>query len=1203
MLLKSINRLTSNLLRKFSLRTILIVPFVIQIVVTVGLVGYLSFRSGQQAVEEIVSRLLNEVTAHIQVHITHHLEQPHLIKHKVRLEPINVEEVSARENFQNFLNSLNLNLLGQIFIIEHSGEIVARSSVDFDANKVVQLDADENENDIPLIRTAVQYLIEQFGNLGRIESAKQLTFYFNGNRQFLQVTPLKNERDWLIVVIMPETNFMQRLNANIITIICLSILAGLIAIVVGLSTVKWIVQPLDVLSQAAQQFSTGKWEQMLPVGRAEELGTLTKSFNSMAMQLRESCAALKELEQIINHSPVVTFLWRADEKWTVEFVSDNVQQFGYSCFDFYNGRVPFVSIIHPDDLSRVVQEVTQYSQAGMTDFIQEYRIITKTGEVCWVDDRTWIRRNQESTITHYQGIVVDITKRKQAEESVRESKERYQLLAEHATDMISRHTPDGVFLYASPASRTLLGYEPDELIGHSAYEFFHPLYLKELTVKARSTFLASQIGYPIGYRIRKKSGEYIWFETTSQVVYHPLSGDMQEIVAISRDVTERKKTEAQLEITNIELKKFKKTLDMALDCVFMFEAKKFKLFYVNQGAINQVGYIQEELLQMTLLDINPSLTETNARQFLAPLLDGSQPSLMLETMHQHKNTTLIPVEAFFQHIHIPPPPPFPKESAPFPSVQTDTALKNGNVDTNRLEKGGKGEFFFVAIVRDITERKRTEAKLQLAKNTAEEAKKAAEIANQAKSAFLANMSHELRTPLNGILGYTQILNRDRNLTEKQKEGIQIIHRSGEHLLTLINDILDLSKIEADKLEMTPIDFRLPDFLQNIVDLMKMRAAQKNIELVYEILYLLPTTVRTDEKRLRQILLNLLSNAVKFTDTGSVTLKVIYYNGKIRFEVEDTGYGIPTDQIEAVFLPFQQVGYQSQQQEGTGLGLAISRRLVKMMGGELHVESLLDVGSIFWFEIPLREVQGFVDLEHSQPVAIVGYRKTGERETIQGDNEKEKGENDNSQFTILVVDDKWQNRNFLVNLLKDIGFNVLEASDGKQALDLATNQLPDIIITDLVMPVMDGFEFTREIRQSVHLKDIAVIAASANVFEHQQRKSLEAGCNEFVAKPINTENLLELLPKYLPLEWLYDSIDTPLTSFPQWETPSIGPSSEQAAALFKLIMSGNIKKIIENVTQLEQQNAKLSPFAKIVVKLANSFEIPKLKELVKPYIIG
>ena len=634
-----------------------------------------------------------------------------------------------------------------------------------------------------------------------------------------------------------------------------------------------------------------------------------------------------------------------------------------------------------------------------------------------------------------------------------------------------------------------------------------------------------------------------------------------------------KNTEEKLRAANIELKKFKKTLDMALDCVFMFDAKTFKLFYVNQGATNQVGYSQKELLQMTLLDINPYLTEEQAHQALEPLLRGLQPSLTLETIHLHKNTTLIQVEAFFQYISIPP---------------DDSVQLSQESDKTK-------ESFFVAIVRDITERKRAEAKLQQAKKAAEEAKRTAEIANQAKSAFLANMSHELRTPLNSILGYTQIFNYDNTLTNKQKEGIEIIHRSGEHLLTLINDILDLSKIEAGKLGIMPVDFRLPEFLQNIADLMKMRAEQKSIEFVYDTLYKLPAAVCADEKRLRQILLNLLSNAVKFTDKGGVTFRAIYYHEKIRFEIEDTGMGIPHDQIDSVFQPFQQIGDQSQQQEGTGLGLPISKQLVEMMNGQLQVESLPGGGSIFWFEISLPEVQGFTDSKYTQQAPIIGYKKIQKTEKASVRNEE--------PFTLLVVDDKWQNRAFLVNLLTNIGFNILEANDGEEALDLTLKLLPDIIITDIVMPVMDGFEFTRKIRKIAHLKNMVVIAASANVFEHHQRMSLEVGCNEFIAKPIRTEILLELLQKYLPLEWMHNDDTLSNSNLEEITMPDsiIGPSSEQATTLFKLIMGGNIKKIIENASQIERQDAKLSPFAKIVTKLAKNFEMSKLKKFVKPYL--
>ncbi|WP_069471277.1 ATP-binding response regulator [Candidatus Marithrix sp. Canyon 246] len=244
------------------------------------------------------------------------------------------------------------------------------------------------------------------------------------------------------------------------------------------------------------------------------------------------------------------------------------------------------------------------------------------------------------------------------------------------------------------------------------------------------------------------------------------------------------------------------------------------------------------------------------------------------------------------------------------------------------------------------------AKRKLLEEQLRQSKQLAESANHAKSAFIANMSHELRTPLNGILGYTQILNRDKSLTEQQQKGIQIIHRSGEHLLTLINDILDFSKIEADKLELMPTECHLQSFLQYFVDLFEIKAVEKGIKLIYQSVSKLPSLVNVDQKRLRQVLLNLLSNAIKFTKTGQVTFKVNFQTNLISFEVEDSGEGIAAENLEKIFLAFQQVGEQSHHIEGTGLGLSISKKLVKLMGGELHVESEINVGSRFWFTIPL-----------------------------------------------------------------------------------------------------------------------------------------------------------------------------------------------------------------------------------------------------------
>ena len=361
----------------------------------------------------------------------------------------------------------------------------------------------------------------------------------------------------------------------------------------------------------------------------------------------------------------------------------------------------------------------------------------------------------------------------------------------------------------------------------------------------------------------------------------------------------------------------------------------------------------------------------------------------------------------------------------------------------RVVKDQKGTImYFEGTIQDISERKKAQEELHRAKEVADQA-------NKAKSDFLASMSHELRTPLNGILGYAQILKRDPSLTDKQKSGVDIIQRSGDHLLTLINDILDLSKIEAQKLELQLTEFHLPDFLQQIANIIRVRAEQAEISFLYEPVSDLPAGVRGDEKRLRQVLLNLLGNAVKFTEKGGVALKVGYDDAQdfpdlLRFQVEDTGRGIPHDQLEGIFQPFQQVKNQSQHIEGTGLGLAITKKLVTLMGGELGVTSNPGKGSTFWFTVSLPAVE--TSQVKALPVdkTILGYK--GERKRI------------------LVVDDKPTNRGIVLNLLEPLGFHVQEAENGQEALAKITEPSPNLIIMDLIMPVMDGIEATRRIRQ-------------------------------------------------------------------------------------------------------------------------------------------
>ncbi|MBF2007518.1 MAG: AAA family ATPase [Chlorogloeopsis fritschii C42_A2020_084] len=483
------------------------------------------------------------------------------------------------------------------------------------------------------------------------------------------------------------------------------------------------------------------------------------------------------------------------------------------------------------------------------------------------------------------------------------------------------------------------------------------------------------------------------------------------------------------------------------------------------------------------------------------------------------------------------------------------------------------------------------------------AEEAAAAANRAKSEFLVNMSHELRTPLNGILGYAQILQKDKNLTERQKNGVNIIYQCGEHLLTLINDILDISKIEARKMELYPKEFHFSEFLESIIEICRINAEKKGVSLVYKALSPLPRIIRADEKRLRQVLINLLSNAVKFTEKGSITFKVDVISQqlsdstqrtnihKIRFQVEDTGIGIAPEQLEEIFLPFQQVGEDIRKTEGTGLGLAISRQLVQIMGGELKVESTLGKGSVFWLDLDLPEIVQNTDIKSIDENKIISFV--------------------GSKRKVLVVDDKWANRSILVNILQPLGFDVIEATDGLDCLKKVLEFKPDVIFMDLVMGGMDGFEATRRLRKLPELKEVVVIAVSASVFDFDQTQSREVGCDDFLAKPIRVGDLLEKLRVHLGLEWIYEeqnqarmiknennnlihSVDlTP-------QTLIVAPPAQELQILLDLAMRGDLRGIAQQAAKLEELNEKLIPFATHLRQLAKAFKGKQILEFLKKF---
>jgi two-component system sensor histidine kinase/response regulator len=478
------------------------------------------------------------------------------------------------------------------------------------------------------------------------------------------------------------------------------------------------------------------------------------------------------------------------------------------------------------------------------------------------------------------------------------------------------------------------------------------------------------------------------------------------------------------------------------------------------------------------------------------------------------------------------------------------------------------------------ERKQAEESLRIAKD-------AAESANRAKSIFLANMSHELRTPLNAILGFTQLMERDSTVTSNQRDFLGIINRSGEHLLNLINDVLEMSKIEAGRVVLNPESFDLHQLLQTLQDMFQMRAQAKQLSLYSEVAADVPQYIQTDEGKLRQVLINLLGNAVKFTESGDVTLRVWTGDGEMArwgdgemkpshqpnlfFEVEDTGRGIAPEELDILFQPFMQTFSSTQTWEGTGLGLAISQQFVQLMGGDIGVVSTVGQGSRFYFWIPLMAIAPPLSPEKAIPTGRVSRVAPGQ-----------------PIYRILVVDDQPDNRKLLTKLLSNVGFETRVAVNGKEAIAQWQEWHPHLIWMDMRMPVMDGYEATRRIRtleteSRTSLQPTTIIALTASAFEEQRSNILQAGCDDLVSKPFQEQVIFSKLAKYLGVIYIYlqkngkirhSNPTVPLSSdqVPFPSLPSLSPTSFQfmPAKWIRALHQAAIEVDADKIRQLIQQ---------------------------------
>jgi PAS domain S-box-containing protein len=861
---------------------------------------------------------------------------------------------------------------------------------------------------------------------------------------------------------------------------------------------------------------------------------------------------------------------------------------GYSEAELINKTA--LDLVHPEDLPQTKTLIGQLQTNQIEHFTQEKRYLCKDGSIVWARTTVCpVKRDSGKTLSCL-AVIEDITDRKKQERQLQASQQRYRTLAMAAPVGIFRTDAMGNVSYVNDRWCHITGLSASAAMGKGWLSAIHPQDRDRVTRQWQNA-LDFKFSFSAEYRFLSsfKSDRYseIWVFGQAIAEFNPekqLLGYVGTITDISQLKESQKSLARQLQ------------REQLLGHITQEIRRNWDTSAIMQTAATQIGKVFQVsrcLLHSYVVNLEPEIpivvqyvSENTAVVNMAIPVRGNlhvekllSQDLAMVAFDVYAEPLLEPVYDVFREI----------ELKSLLVVRTSyQGEPNGVIclhqcdryrewtieEVELLEAVAVQMGLAIAQAKLLEKEQQQRQELYLNNLALTKAKQDAEIANQAKSQFLAHMSHELRTPLNAILGFSQIVARDTSLNHLQQEHLTIINRSGKHLLNLINNILDLSKIEAGRTLIREDLVNLSDFILELAKMFQFQAETKGLQLTIEIHPEVPRSIITDELKLRQIIINLLSNAIKFTSEGEVSLQIKSQNQhSLIFKIADTGAGIVQAELDRIFEPFEQSVIGIQSGEGTGLGLTICRSLIKLLGGILEVKSIVGQGTTFLFQIPVT-IPDLCQLDSSKiNCSIVAIADSS------------------TQYRILVVDDNLDNCKLLKDLLTPIGFLIKEASNGQEAIAIFEEWHPHLILMDIYMPVMDGYQAITAIKERDRANLTKIIATTASVLQEERDKIFATGCVDAIGKPLNTEELLKAIAKNLNLTYTYcqnnlDSITTFSNASIDLEQLKQMPD-EWIEKLHYAAISANERDIYALITQIPPEQISL---ANCLQQMVNNFAL-------------